>query len=263
MCKRAGDFGAEIQDGARLMGIDQKDDQIRVKVKKDGQQIELSSTCLIGADGADSTVRKAVFPDFKPMKAFGYRLCYDSKLDLPEYRFNIFQSLGSDLRFYVHNKGNQMFLEGVAYEGHVKETIEQAKQFLMTHHGFDPQDETLWKDGCMECPMYMELAAGTFKPASGNVLIIGDAAGLHIPVTGEGLATSMKAGMDAAEAVVSAAGESTKAESIYLERVDRLLAKFHDIAAFGKRVEEAAATENPELFSRALMESWDYALKLL
>ena len=72
------------------------------------------------------------------------------------------------------------------------------------NYGFNLRLEPLWKDGCIDAPLYKELTKGIFKPARNNILVIGDAAGLNIPVTGEGLAISLKGGLYAANAIKGA-----------------------------------------------------------
>ena len=262
MCRRAEESGAELWDSSRVTGVTDKDGQCFVTIKKAGQRLELESEFVIGADGSPSTIRKALFPDFKPLYMQGYRECYDVKLDIPEKRFNVFSLYDKDLLFFVHDKEGHMFLEGVAPVGGLKETIAGARQFLIDNHGLDPGIRPLWKDGCVEPVMYRELSRGTFRPARGNVLIAGDAAGLNTPVTGEGLATSLKSGLEAANSVIEAKKSGEKAGGIYLKFIDELLARFHDINSFGRSIRNTASNEDPRGISDILLKSWDYALKM-
>jgi flavin-dependent dehydrogenase len=124
------------------------------------------------------------------------------------------------------------------------------------------KSKPLWRDGCIEAPLFKELAKGLFKPARNKALVVGDAAGLNIPVTGEGLAASLKGGLDAANSIIAAKKNDLNAEALYLESVEHLLKKYHDIIAFGKRIKNAALKNDAQEFSQAVLESWDYSLNI-
>lgn len=81
-------------------------------------------------------------------------------------------------------------------------------------------------------------------------------------MTGEGLATALKSGLEAAQAITEARERKQEAESIYLAKVDELLTRFREVHAFGRRVKTAEKDGDAEAFSDALLASWDYALKL-
>ncbi len=262
MCQGAREAGAELWDSARVTGVTQDHGQSVINLRKHGQSMELRSRFVIGSDGALSAVRRALYPNLKTTFLVGFRECYEVKLELPGQRFNMFSTLGNALPFYVHDKGRYLLLEGVAVPGALKETIAQARQFLIENHGLAPDIAPLWRDGCMEPVLYRELATGTLRPAQGNILITGDAAGLNIPVSGEGLSTSLKSGRDAAQAVIEASQGKGPAADSYLMRVDELITKFRDINSYGRRIRTAAAKNDPQGFSEALIESWHYALNL-
>jgi flavin-dependent dehydrogenase len=110
--------------------------------------------------------------------------------------------------------------------------------------------------------MNLELSSRSFRPACGNVLLVGDAAGLNVPVTGEGLATSLRSGLDAARAVVEARECRGTAAEIFLETTDEILDRFQEVASFGRCVAEAAAEGDPTAYAKALLAAWDRALEL-
>ena len=261
MCRCAQEAGATLWDSAQVMGVTALDGSCSVDVRKAGRRIELDSEFVIGADGGSSWVRRALFPELEPVALHGYRECYETVLDLPSKRFNIFVAMAGDPMFFAHQKGSYLLLEGVAFPGGFKQALAHARRFLVENHGLDPDLAPLWRDGCVQPAIQHALSGGSFRPARGNILIVGDAAGLNVPVTGEGLNMALKSGLEAARAVAEAKQSGTRAAGIYLKIVDELLTRFQEIEVFGRRIGTAAATKDPEAYADALIESWDYALK--
>ncbi len=263
MCEKAREAGAELWDSAPVVGVAQTEHSCVIDVKRDGERVVLRCEFAIGADGGNSLVRREVFPELKPLLTYGYRECYDVTLDLPEKRFNIFATLGTDPLFFVHEKSGCTFLEGVALEGTFEETIARGRQFLVDNCGLDPALEPSWRDGCAQAAMQQEVASGGFRPARGNVLMVGDAAGLNVPVTGEGLAMSLRSGLDAARAVIEARKRKEPVEKIYLEIIDGVLARFSELGPVGRGIGEALAGGDPGVYSETMLKGWDRALRIL
>ncbi|NQT73355.1 MAG: NAD(P)/FAD-dependent oxidoreductase [Chloroflexi bacterium] len=263
MNQMAQSSGAEIWDNTRVTDVTEKDGRYTVELRRDGNLYRVNSDFVIGADGARSAVRGSLFPEIKTTYWHCYRECYDVKLDLPERRFNFFSTIETaPFYFCTHDKGGYMLMEGGSAIGTIKDTIAQSRQFLIDHHGLYANIEPLWRDGCVEPILYRELFTGEFRPARGNALIIGDAAGLNMPVTGEGVGTSLKSGLDAAKSIIQSEETGDKSDITYLQTIDELVAKFQDIYAFSRRIKAAATENNPKALSDALLESWDHSLKL-
>ena len=263
MTKKARNAGARIWDDSRVIGVSEENGQFNLSVKREGEPVELQSNFLVGADGARSAVRKSLFPNLQPTYWHCYRECYDVRLDLPERRFNFFSTIdAAPFYFCTHDKDGYMLMEGGAPVGQIKQTATQSRRFLIENHGLDPQKEPLWKDGCVEPILYKELFTKEFCPARGNALIVGDAAGMNMPVTGEGVGTSLMTGLEAANAIIEAWEKGGMAEAAYLKVIDDISGKFQSIYQFSKRIKSAAATGDPGALSDALLESWDYALHI-
>jgi flavin-dependent dehydrogenase len=259
MCESAEKAGAEVWDSARLLDLSQEDGRIELRVKHKGDDCQLESHFVIGADGSHSTVRQLMFPDFNPPMRYGYRVCFETQLDLPSDRFNMFPTGLTDV-FYVHQKGDDTYVEGVAADGKLEETIENAREYLVRNHGMDPDLKAAWRDGCPVQLASLALWRGEFSPAQGNILLVGDAAGVNAPISGEGFATALKTGIDAALSIIESHQTKQLAQSAYLERIDHIVSVFSEISRFGGCLKTALQTGNPDSFSEAMMASWDRSL---
>jgi flavin-dependent dehydrogenase len=263
MCHKAREAGAEIWDEARITEVTESEGRFKVIVSRGGKDLEIETHFLIGADGARSAVRGALWPDLKPTYWHCYRECYNVHLDLPERRFNFFSTIETaPFYFCTHDKDGFLLMEGGAPVGKVKETAAASRRYLIERHGLAPDQEPLWRDGCVEPILYRELFTGSFRPARGNALLVGDAAGLNMPVTGEGVGTALKSGLAAALAILNARSRRGKADELYLQTIAEFKRKFQEIYDFSRRIKSAAATGNPKALSDALLESWREALAI-
>ncbi len=263
MSRKARNAGAQVWDEARVVDVKEENGQFTVMVKREGEVMSLQSRFLIGADGARSVVRGALFPDLQPAYWHCYRECYDVRLDLPERRFNFFSTIETaPFYFCTHDKDGYMLMEGGAPVGQIKQTAAQSREFLIQNHSLDPRKEPLWKDGCVEPILYRELFTKEFRPAKGNALLAGDAAGMNMPVTGEGVGTALLTGLEAAKAVIEARERNGTADEAYLKVIDEIIGKFQSIYQFSKRVKSAAVSGDPKVLADALLESWNYAFKV-
>ncbi|MBT4162420.1 MAG: NAD(P)/FAD-dependent oxidoreductase [Gammaproteobacteria bacterium] len=259
MCESARDAGAEIWDNARLSDLKQEAGRSVLQIKIGAELFELETQFVIGADGAFSTVRNLIYPEFRPPIRVGYRVYFETLVDLPSDRFNMFTA-GLEEIFFVHNKGDAMLLEGVAQEGTVDETIERCRQYLIENYALDPDIKPSWRDGCAQPVVSPFLWNGQFRPAEGNVLLVGDAAGVNAPISGEGLTMALKSGVHAAEAVVESHQGNELAEGPYLRKIDEILEVFREISAHGQRIVTALESEDPNEFAEAMLSSWDRSL---
>ena len=69
------------------------------------------------------------------------------------------------------------------------------------------------------------------RPGRGSTLLVGDAAGLVEPLTGEGIAFAVQSGADAAQAIIEAArmNAPARALALYLPRYRSIVRSFRDV----------------------------------
>ena len=155
---------------------------------------------LIGADGAFSQVRKTFWPDLNVESRAALRECYKGPLKIEKDLFHwFFPRISPSPRFAVNYKEDHFLIEG----GGIKQLRNEIQETMM-NYGLSPEAKPLWRDGCGLSSLYDVLLNGSFLPAKQNVLLVGDAAGLLLPFTQEGIGSALKSGAYAAESVIEA-----------------------------------------------------------
>ncbi len=229
----------EIWEGAKVEKISVKGDKCRVKLKKAGVEQELEARFVIGADGPNSVTRKSLFPELQVSYTVAQRECYQGSLNLPkDYSYIVFPHQQYRPNFWINPKGDCFTLEGG-----LRELKGEVRSILGTY-GFREQ-KPLWKDGCINrALLYKHLSSGSFSSARGNVLLVGDAAGLKNPVNGEGIHTALKSGLLAASSIAKAARTGEAVSKIYIGELSPLLTALH---LYYLKVEEIKAQVNKGL----------------
>ena len=250
--------GAEIWDSTQVISMVEETDGYTLEVNREGKKQTLKAQFVIGADGATSTVRRSLFPDFVPRCSQCYQEWYEGDMEslygfdrngmhqfqLPPDGTRHLLIVGANLV----QKSGFMVMEADAKMGELPETIARAHQAFKAN-GVDIPKPTE-KRAALIPGFFKELFAGTFVPYRGNALLIGDAGGLIIPVTGEGIGTAMQSGFAAADAIIKALASGEKAEKYYQKDVNEMLPKFQKIYEL-VRVIRDASTQGPEAYKRA------------
>lgn len=271
MCNCAKDAGAELWDSSQVKQVREVGGKCKVSLLRAGEPVELESQFVIGMDGSNSAVRESLFPEYQSFQFIGFQECYDTKINILDKRFNIISTLREDFPlFYVTHRRGYMFLEGVAVGGQLKKTIARAKQYLVKNHAMQPDIKPVWRDQCViYVDMYRDIEKKVFQLAKGNILIGGDAAGIIIPVTGEGIGAAVITGYDAANAVIQAKATGKAAGEIYLQAIDVRLEKYRAIDNYGrsvglvlKNIGEAPKKEDVVGYSDAFLDAWKYSLTM-
>ncbi|KPK29548.1 MAG: hypothetical protein AMK69_06190 [Nitrospira bacterium SG8_3] len=257
MNRKAEEEGVEIRDRIRFLGLTQTENQCRVTVRKGSKEQELSTRFVIGADGAASAVRKSLFPSLKVHYSAAIRECYEGSIDIERDCFHwFFPKPIPHTRFDIIHKGDCFLIEGGGL-GALRDEINQT----LTNLGFDPSTKPVWKDGCLVPRFYKTLISGAFSPALGNVLLIGDAANLILPITYEGIGPALQSGLLAAAAISEAAEQGTRAADAYLREMGSMLDVLRGLYSLSKELEKKA-DEGVQQLSRAMREAYEETLKI-
>lgn len=235
MNQRAKNAGSELWEHAHAVSIVEEKSGYRIKLDKDAQSQEVKARFVVGADGTKSMVRKSIFPNLKPMYMQVMQYCYRASIDL-DRRYVHWYALPDRHIFIVYHKvyrgGEVVVLETNARPGEpIKKTktFQRARDLMAKEYGFDLDSELLWSDGCLD-PMWLrQLFSGLFSPAKENILLVGDAAGVRVPITGEGIGTGIQSGLMAADSIRKVRRGGGKAERFYLSDLRGLISELEKL----------------------------------
>ena len=257
LVQKARAAGVAVRDKVKVLRIESEEKPVRIRVVFPEGEQSLTAEWIIGADGAASAVRKSLFPGLPREYSIPLREGYSGSLNLDKDCFHwFFPRSRPRPRFNVNHKGDFFLIEGSG----IRELREDINRTLAAY-GFDPSSRPVWKDGCLIPKLHGPLRTGAFSPARGNILLIGDAAGLLLPITLEGIGTALKSGLLAAEAVGRSAKTGRPAGPAYLHALQPLLGIIESLGALQDRLAETAPGDVGAL-ARAIKEAYERTLTI-
>ncbi|MFN3383998.1 MAG: NAD(P)/FAD-dependent oxidoreductase [Archaeoglobaceae archaeon] len=219
LARLAAKAGAEVIVKTTFIGFERVGDRLRVKLKRMGEDWEVETKLLIGADGVESRVGR-IAGIIKTLKKSEIESCAQylmSGLDIDE-NYTYFY-LGNDLApggyAWIFPKGNGCANVGIGVLPSIAKA--NAKFYL------DRFVEKLEIRGKVvelvsgAVPVYGEIATAV----ADNIMLAGDAAYHSDPITGGGIANALSAGYHAG-IVASEALEKNDFSANFLRRYDEL-----------------------------------------
>lgn len=266
MNQKAQEAGVELWDNAGVTSIIEAGDGYVVTLKLGKEEQSIKARYVIGADGATSMVRKALFSDLRIQYVQIIQECYQGTLDLEReyFHFFYFPEIAVAPSFDAHHKGDLFIIDVTARKGELKKLnlVYRVKKVLSEDYGFDLKQQPLWTKGCIQPLMYKELASGSFSPCKGNVLLVGEAGGLLIPLlAGDGIREALWSGLLAANSIIKAEGSGEKAERFYSSEIANILSMLKTIYPWARKIKEQA-NEGGEHLLKALEELWEKTLNI-
>ncbi len=257
MNQKASEAGVEIWDESRVTSVVEDDEKCSVRMVRKGKEEEISTRYVIGCDGCLSAVRRSLFPDLKAHSMQAIEHWYQGSLgDLErEYLHEfLYPDAGYDTRSVapgsicgVHYKEDYFYISCGAIPGQWRENMQRARNLLSEFYGFDLGRKPLWIDSCIVPELHLNLINGSLRPARGNILLVGDAAGLMDTREGGSIGLAVRTGELAAECIVRSEKEGDKAESHYLEAMKSVIAVIAKMHSFYIKTQAQLEQENDDL----------------
>lgn len=237
--------GVSVEEAAPVAGVTMEDGVCSVIIKKRETMETLRTRYVIGADGGTSIVRRFLFPGMKVRYSAPKRECYRGALDLERDYIHWFFPKGRPRpRYNINHKGDHFLVEGSGIR-QLRPEIDKK----LAETGFDPATKPEWNDSCSIALLHDQLVSRAFVPAKGNVLLIGDAAGLILPITFEGIGSALKSGLFAADSIIKSTSTREDASDSYLEKLESVREVIGRLYSIQLDLETAADSGPPVLAS--------------
>jgi len=216
----------ETRFGKRLAGIE-AGDNIRVQLYGENGTEILECKVLVGADGASSSVRRQFFPSSAGPRRYLAIQEWFPTADVMPYFSAIFEPSITDFYAWIIPKENNLVLGAAlppgkdAYHG-----FSRLKQ-LLNQYGFKLENSIKQESA----PVLRPTKTGEILTGKGNVMLIGEAAGLISPSSAEGLSYAFSSALLASRSlneglVEPAARYRSMAGSLYSNINHKLIKNF-------------------------------------
>lgn len=214
------DFDAALQDRAVAAGaqvfapvkVTAIDTDVPSVTLADGRV--LRARVLIGADGANSAVARALYGRAFDPAEIGFGLEIELDRDLTDDNTTEID-LGAATWGYgwVFPKNGSITLGVGGVHAKNPDMKSHFRNYLALHAPHLDAETVKCKGAFLPFGAYRK------QPGRGSVLLVGDAAGLVDPITGEGIAWAMKSGQYAGQAAIESLQGKTSAMAAYMARI--------------------------------------------
>jgi flavin-dependent dehydrogenase len=227
MCEKAVESGVELKQAAQFVDLSSNERGYEVRYRTGQSEETIDCEFVIGADGCASRVRQSIFPELKLRYYYQAQERFKEGTDLDRrwiHEFIMFEGLRGYTMISTYHKDELYIISYLTdTKGQMNEFKAAVHKYLAKNHQFNPDQVPEWTVGCVEPIFGEDLASYRFRPADGNALLAGDAAGLMFPATLEGIGPAARSGLNAAEACKVAHDAGGKAAPIYLEKIEPLI----------------------------------------
>jgi len=216
----ASDAGAEFYDNTTTIDFKREDEGVTVKLLKQNTVKEVRARYLIGADGMLSTIRRRLRPQDFERRATGATVNYyfvgEADLD-PNTLYMFYRKEFSPLMFaWVYLKDDKWVIGTGANEN----PLHYAKTFFeYVKERYRLRGEVVRKEG------FSSTLKNVVYFGEGNILLVGDAAGLVDLYRGVGMDNAALSGRLAVKALIKAEEKGLEPAKVYTDLMKKVKRK--------------------------------------
>ena len=175
----------------RYRNVNKVDGKYQLTLLKNGEHIKVSTDIIVGADGANSKIKKELIgkKEHEPKRYISIQEWFPNRTNVNQF-VAIFDKEISDFYSWIIPEDDGIIFGSAVEEGKSAQKYHDLQKEKLKEYGYDLTNPTK-KEGCH---LLRPLSSKDICFGEGSVALIGEASGLVSPTSAEGISYAMLSG---------------------------------------------------------------------